>query len=93
MDIVPALNSLLRVWRKTGPFIKTAPATIKVAPVSERDLANARENAAINDGFMMGKVTVREAVKWWSAKSPRCTLILHLVIKHCTYHNSDNNWE
>ena len=36
---------------------------MKVAPVSESDLAKARENAAIKDGFMIGKVTVLEAVK------------------------------
>jgi len=43
--------------------MKTAPATMNVAPVSESDRANAKENAAINDGFVMGKVTVLEAVK------------------------------
>ena len=59
--IAPLLNWLLRVCRKTGPFRKV-PATMKVAPVSERDLANASENAAINEGFIMGKVTVLEAV-------------------------------
>jgi hypothetical protein len=59
--IKPLLNWLLKVWSKTGPF-KKAPATIKVAPVSERDLANASENAAINEGLIMGNVTVLEAV-------------------------------
>ena len=42
--------------------MKKAPATMNVAPVSESDRANAKENAAISDGFMMGKVTVLEAV-------------------------------
>ena len=39
-----------------------APATINVAPVSERDRAKASENAAIKEGFMIGKVTVLAAV-------------------------------
>jgi hypothetical protein len=47
---------------KTGPFWKKSPATMKVAPVSERERANANENAAINEGLMIGKVTVLEAV-------------------------------
>ena len=41
---------------------------MKVAPVSESDLANARENAAIKDGLMMGKVTVLEAVNGGAPK-------------------------
>jgi len=45
---------------KTGPFSNT-PATINVAPVSERDLANDNTKAAINDGLMIGDVTVRKA--------------------------------
>jgi hypothetical protein len=36
---------------------------MKVAPVSESDRANASKNAAIKDGFMIGKVTVLDAVK------------------------------
>ena len=39
-----------------------APATMKVAPVSESERAKARENAASREGLMMGKVTVLEAV-------------------------------
>ena len=68
IEIVPAFNSLLRFWIKTGPFWNTRPATMKVAPVSESDLAKARENAAINEGLMIGKVTVLEAV---SGGAPR----------------------
>src|SRR3990170_8119165 len=49
-------------WRKTGPFSK-APATMKVAPVSDKDLANERTNAAISEGLMIGDVTVRKATK------------------------------
>ena len=55
-------NWFLMFWRKTGPFSK-APATINVAPVSERDLANARMKAAISEGFSIGDVTVRNATK------------------------------
>ena len=43
--------------------MKTAPATMNVAPVSESERANAKEKAAIRDGFVIGKVTVLEAVK------------------------------
>jgi len=46
---------------KMGPF-SNSPATIKVAPVSDSDLANARMNAAISEGFIIGKVTVLDAV-------------------------------
>ena len=35
---------------------------MKVAPVSESDRANASAKAAINEGFIMGKVTVLAAV-------------------------------
>jgi len=55
------LNWLLNSCRKTGP-LTNAPATMKVAPVSESDLANASEKAAIKDGFIIGKVTVLDAV-------------------------------
>jgi hypothetical protein len=34
---------------------------MKVAPVSERERAKAKENAAIREGFMIGKVTVAKA--------------------------------
>jgi hypothetical protein len=47
--MVATLRSLLRVWRNTGP-LRNAPATMKVAPVSERERANAKEYAAIRDG-------------------------------------------
>jgi len=60
--IKPFLNSLLKVCRKTGPLTK-APATMNVAPVSESDRAKASKNAAIKEGFIIGKVTVLEAVK------------------------------
>jgi hypothetical protein len=46
----------------TGPFSKT-PATITVAPVSDRDRANARRNPATKAGFSKGSETVRTAVK------------------------------
>ena len=48
--------------KKTDPVSK-APATTKVAPVSETDLEKASMNAATNDGFMIGNVTVLDAVK------------------------------
>ena len=51
-----------------APFSKKNPATIKVAPVSEIDLENASMKAAINDGFMIGNVTVLDAV---SGGAPR----------------------
>jgi len=47
---------------KIGPFSK-APATIRVAPVSEIDRAKANVKEAIRDGFKMGSVTVLSAVK------------------------------
>ncbi len=47
----------LAFWMKTGPFSKE-PATMMVAPVSERDLANARRKAATRAGLSMGRVTV-----------------------------------
>ena len=45
----------------TGPFSKV-PATIKVAPVSEIDLAKARINDDTRLGFRIDNVTVRSAV-------------------------------
>ena len=36
---------------------------MNVAPVSESDLAKASVKAAIKEGFIIGKVTVLEAVK------------------------------
>ena len=58
----------------TGPFRKTPAATMKVAPVSESDLAKASVNAAINEGFMIGKVTVLEAV---NGGAPRFLMHVH----------------
>jgi hypothetical protein len=46
----------------TGPFSKT-PATITVAPVSDKERANANRNPATKDGFSKGSETVRRAVK------------------------------
>ena len=40
--MVPLLNWLLTVWINTGPLRNNPAATMKVAPVSESDLANAR---------------------------------------------------
>jgi hypothetical protein len=45
----------------TGPFSKV-PATITVAPVSDRDRANAKRNAATREGFNNGNETVLAAV-------------------------------
>ncbi len=46
---------------KIGPFSK-APATIRVAPVSETDRANASMKEVIKAVFSMGSVTVLSAV-------------------------------
>jgi hypothetical protein len=45
----------------TGPFSKT-PATITVAPVSDRERANANRNPATKAGLSKGSETVRTAV-------------------------------
>lgn len=45
----------------TGPFSKV-PATIRVAPVSEIDLAKARMNEDTRLGLRIDRVTVRSAV-------------------------------
>jgi len=51
-----------RAWEmKTGPFSKT-PATIKVAPVSEIDLAKAKMKDDTRLGFKIESVTVLSAV-------------------------------
>ncbi len=63
----PLEKEFLTFWRKTGPFSK-APATMNVAPVSERDRAKERTNAAIIEGFIIGDVTVRNATKGTAPK-------------------------
>ena len=55
-------NSVFMSWMKMGPFSK-APATSSVAPVSDNDLENASMKAAINEGLMIGNVTVLAEVK------------------------------
>jgi hypothetical protein len=54
--------SLRALLMNTGPFSKV-PATIRVAPVSEIDLAKARINEDTRLGLRIDKVTVRSAVK------------------------------
>ena len=57
-----------------GPWTNT-PATIIVAPVSERDLAKAKVKEAINECFRIGNVTVLSAV---SGAAPK-------VLAACSY--------
>jgi hypothetical protein len=62
--------SVRALLMKTGPFSKPlktpfskVPATIRVAPVSEIDLANAKINEDTRLGLRIERVTVRSAVK------------------------------
>ena len=64
----PSPKFSARAWAmKTGPFSKI-PATIKVAPVSEIDLAKARMKDATRLGFKIERVTVLSAVKGGAPK-------------------------
>ena len=64
----PSPNPPVRALEiKTGPFSKV-PATIKVAPVSEIDLAKASTKDDTMLGFKIERVTVRSAVNGGAPK-------------------------
>jgi hypothetical protein len=63
----PSRPALFATLMNIGPF-SNVPATMKVAPVSDKDLANERTKAAISEGLIIGDVTVRKATNGTAPK-------------------------
>ena len=65
---------------------------MNVAPVSDIDLANARMKAAINDGLMMGNVTVLDAVNGGAPRVLEAFFKFPLIIQQCPNDDSHDDW-